>query len=387
VPSDVVAAPRRDRPSPAVVAAVAAFAVVLLTAGLGFRFAPSPPPASVRPYNLDGGFQFHNNDAVWDPNFVPGFLAYPNASVGWSDPTGGPGAVDYLVGSATVPSTLPHLAVGPQAFNFQEVPRTQVYRSPAWGDYRSVAEGFNACAVNLGNVTVDPSQAVHPIYVGMPEAGVDWTVSWTIAWDGVTVLRGPAAGSVSVVATSVVPDPARPGGGVLLYTQLVLWSLGIPSPTSIPAAGATGDVASFPLPGLPTQGGPVVRSFEVDLSSYLARTMQQLGTNGSAALLSYVYVSVAGVNVHVRFNLTTLSLNGPTSLCDARSYTAGAGVQYASVGRVQPLSRPDGIHGPRPRGRPAQRRPRGTPRTRQARGTRCRSSRFQRPMMRCPSSR
>jgi hypothetical protein len=339
---------------------VAAFAVVLLTAGLGFRFAPSAPLPSVRPYNLDGGFQFRNNDAVWDPNFVPGFVAYPNASVGWSDPTGGPGAVDYFVGSTSVPPTLPHLAVGPQAFNFQEVPRTQVYRSPAWGDYRWVAAGFNACAVNLGNVTVDPAQAVHPIYVGMPETGVDWTLSWTMTWEGASVASGPAVGSVSVVATTAVPDPARPGGGLLLYTQLVLWSLGIPS---APPLAAAGDVASFPLPGIPAQGAPVVRSFDVDLSSYLARTLQELGVNGSAALLSYVYVSVGGVNVHIRFALSTLTLNGPSSLCDSRSYVAGTGVQYASVGRFEPLSRPAGSNGPRPRGRPGLRPRSRAPRT------------------------
>jgi hypothetical protein len=171
--------------------------VALVALGLGVAFPPTHASPAQRPYSLDGGFEFRNNDAVWDPNFVPGFGTYPTSSIGWTAPTGGPGTIDYDVRSATVPSSLPHFAVGPQAFNFVEVPRTQVYRIPSWGDYQYVAQGFNSCAVNLGNVTVTPASAVHPIYVGLPEAGTPWTATWSLQWQSIAVDSGTPAGSVA----------------------------------------------------------------------------------------------------------------------------------------------------------------------------------------------
>lgn len=285
--------------------------------------ATNPLAAGSRVYNLDPAFTDANNDLVWDPNFIPGFNGTPGVQINWSAPTGGPGSISYYVGPWTSPTTAayPHFVVGPQAFNFVEVPRTQVYRSPAWGDYASVRQGFLPCAVNLGNYTVDPTQALHPVYIGMNESKGAWYVRLNLQWSAPLVdTRYGADGKFELVTTTTLP-PAAPGGYPrLVYTELVLWNWGPPGAaslltTSLPKSASSdvaGDVA-FNV----TQLQPTTfrQSLWVPLSPYLTETLGRLGLSASGALLSYVYVSTAGFNIAMHVALGGLWLMGPSGAC------------------------------------------------------------------------
>ncbi len=315
-------------------------------------------------YNLNPAFSELNNDLVWDPNFLPGFAGTPSVHINWSAPQGGPGTIDYYVGpwaNASV-APYPHFSVGPQAFNFVEIPRTQVYRSPAWGDYDRVQQGFVPCAVNQGNLTVNASQAAHPVYVGMPEQGVDWKVEFTLGWTDPEPTAGlPISGRVALTTTTTLPPLPGQSGARLVYSQLVLWS-DTPVAQSISEApggtteGAIG-IGVFPVAQLTSS--TIERTFSIDLSPFLGATLTGLGLASPGALLSYVYLEVGGYNLHFRLHVDNLFLTGPTSLCGSslvasldpnaaspRSLAAGsaavvsspAGRDYFSPARRRPMT-------------------------------------------------
>jgi hypothetical protein len=287
-------------------------------------------------YNLDPSFAAVNNDLVWDPNTEPGFAATPNLHLNWSDPTGGPGTVDYYVGpwaNASVASA-PHFGIGPQAFNFVEVPRTQVYRSPTWGDYQNVEQGFESCVVNQGNRTVTAAEAPNPVFVGMPENGVDWRASFTLDWTPANATPGlPDSARVALTTTTALPPLPGQIGARLVYSQIVLWSSAPTSESITPAAPGTEQgsigLGVFPLDQLPPND--VQRSYSIDLSPILAATLSGLALDGRDALLSYVYLEADGYNVHLHFDVRDLYLTGPSDLCgsslvaslDPNSPTAG----------------------------------------------------------------
>lgn len=321
--------------------AIAGAVTLALLAGLApLWLVPAPSATRSAVYNLDPAFGDPNNDLVWDPNFIPGFAGTPGVHLTWTDPAGGPGTIDYFVGpwpNASV-AGYPHFAVGPQAFNFLEVPRTQVFRSPAWGDYGEVRQGFAPCAVNLGNVTVNASAAVHPIYVGLPVAQTAWTVDLPLTWAPPTFPTAyPAAGELALVATlSLPPLPGQPGAR-LVYVNLVLWSTPPVSAGISPVPGnpLEGDVGggTFSLDALPA--APATRSYSVDLSTYLDATLTGLGLPIAGALLSYVYVEAAGYNVHLHVSFPSLALIGPAPVCGAgASPTAGAAAAPSVSGAV-----------------------------------------------------
>src|SRR2546425_1221477 len=111
------------------------------------------PPPGYLAYNLDPTLtNTTENGLVFDPNFIPGFqIGLPNTSVYWS--TGvGYGKIGYWIGPWDhVYHQVPHLAVGPQNSNFEEIPRTQQFRLPSWGDYYYVKAGFAFPGVNIPN--------------------------------------------------------------------------------------------------------------------------------------------------------------------------------------------------------------------------------------------
>jgi hypothetical protein len=299
---------------PFLAAILTVVAAVLITSPFS-----SPAVNGRSTFNLDPTFSASNNDLVWDPNTEPGVNSTPGLHVNWSDPTGGIGSIDYYVGPWSNGSVapLPHFAVGPQAFNFVEVPRTQQYRNASWGDYQRVEQGFRACAVNQGDLTVGAAQAVNPIYVGMPEQGVDWGLAFTIDWTPAVVATGlPALGLVALTATTTLPPlPGQPGAR-LVYTQLVIWASS-PAPELFTRSGNGSDgpvgVGEFPVDQLPNVS--VQRAYTLDLSPYLSTTLTELGLGQSGALLSYVYLETDGYNVHLRLDLRDLYVTGPTDLC------------------------------------------------------------------------
>ncbi len=277
-------------------------------------------PAARSTYNLDPAFADANNDLVWDPNFIPGFAVTPGVHINWSDPVGGPGTIDYYVGpwaNATV-APYPHFTVGPQAFNFVEVPRTQGFRSPQWGDFETVRSGFLPCAVNLGNYTVNATQAIHPVYIGMPVAGVNWTLTVPLTWDAPEFpTTGPVSGAFALGATLALPPLPGAPGARLVYTNLILWDAGPIAPSIAPVVGGAsgGDVGQGTFPLAPLLGASTSRTVTVDLEAYLVATLKGLGLPVSSALLSYVYLEVSGYNVHLHLAFGGLDLEGPSGLC------------------------------------------------------------------------
>ncbi|MCI4353255.1 MAG: hypothetical protein L3K14_07740 [Thermoplasmata archaeon] len=294
---------------------------ILLAASLPEAIPPGPT-AAVSIYNRDPGLTGPDNGPIWNPNYLPGFNSSLPARIQWSAPTGGPGVVDYLVGPlSSPPSTAlaPHFAVGPQVFGFTEVPRTQVFREPSWGDYNQVQSGFVPCAVTVGNTTLTPTEAVVPQYVGLPESAGDWRIDFSLDWSAPAPLPGlPAWGFVGLVATTTLPPLSTGGGARLVGTELGLWTGNSVAPGATSGIGVdigggiVGDVI-FPIDQLPN--GNVSRSYSIDLSPLLSKTFTTLGVSGAGGVLSYTYFLVAGYNYHVRVAIHNLLVQGPSSLC------------------------------------------------------------------------
>jgi hypothetical protein len=269
--------------------------------------APGPPPG-FRAYNTDPNINSTFTNQVYDPNFIPGFSAgLPNVSVSWA--TGrGYAKIGYQVGPLShLAGATPHLAVGPQCCNFVEVPHTQQFRMPSWGDYYYVKAGFTPPGVNVDNFTTDFSA---PAYVGL-RTDWNWTVSFSIDWSSPVVLNDSnSRAAIGIVATQYVPEAP----GKLVYTQVSLWMNGNSSAQMEPSTAdgvpmevsAPNLVTYHPLQ-ISTNGNQTV---VIGLSAYLRDTLRVLGLHTIQAqppVISYVYLNVEGYNF--RWNGTLWSFN------------------------------------------------------------------------------
>jgi len=283
---------------------------------------PAGSTSALSTYNRDARLIGPDNGPIWDPNYLPGFNTSLPAHIQWSAPSRGPAVLDYLVGPLALPpsaASSPHFAVGPQVFDFTEVPRTQVFRQPSWGDYNQVQSGFVPCAVTVGNTTLTPTEEEVPQYVGLPESAGDWRVDLSLGWSAPVPLAGlPASGFVALVATTTLPPLSTGGGARLVYTQLGLWTgnrtaQGAAAGVGVDYGGGIVGSATFSIDQLPN--GNVSRNYSIDLSPLLSKTFALLGISGAGGVLSYTYFLVAGYNYHLRATIDSLLVQGPSSLC------------------------------------------------------------------------
>ena len=256
------------------------------------------PPQGLYPYNLYPTLNSTDNGPVYDPNFIPGFSkGLTNISITWST---GPGfaTMGYWIGPwKGLQVGMPHLAVGPQCCNFQEVPRTQQYRRLEWGDYYNVKAGFLPPGVNLPNYTTDFTA---PAYVGL-RTDWDWTVSVSLDWRAPLLLNSENEWfAVGVAVTQYVPSVSEK----LVYTVLNFWMDS--NSSTILATGPHGRdgyivtgpriIVYHPLQ-LTTEGNQTIT---INLSPYLDDTLRILNFTSAQTeppVISYVYLNVEGYNV------------------------------------------------------------------------------------------
>ncbi len=263
-------------------------------------------PAGYVVSNIDPTLNSTLNNQIYDPNFIPGFNAgLENLSVTWSS---GPGyaRIGYMVGAwSGQGGAVPHMAVGPQCCNFAEVPHTQQFRLPAWGDYYYVRAGLGPPGVNIQNYT--SSFGGTATYVGL-RTDWNWTVSASLDWSEPVVSAAMGhAGALGIAATQYVANAT----GKLVYTLVDFWMDSNSSGSVVQSADGVGrDVLP---PNLvvyhPFQiSGNGNRTITIDLSWYLRDTMRTLGLQASQSqppLISYVYLNIQGYNF--RWNTTLWS--------------------------------------------------------------------------------
>ncbi len=254
-------------------------------------------PAGYAVTNIDPTLNSTLNNQIYDPNFIPGFSAgLGNVSVTWRS---GPGYADigYLVGAWNGEGgTVPHMAVGPQCCNFVEVPHTQQFRLPAWGDYYYVRAGLGPPGVNVQNYT--SSFGSSATYVGL-RTDWNWTVSLSLAWSHPRVTTGVASeGAIGIAATQYVADEP----GRLVYTVVDFWMdpnssrSVVQSPDGIGREVLQPNVVVYHPFQLSESGNQTVT---VDLSWYLSDTLRALQLPASESqppVVSYVYLNVEGYN-------------------------------------------------------------------------------------------
>ncbi|MDV3278138.1 MAG: hypothetical protein LYZ69_06700 [Nitrososphaerales archaeon] len=288
------------------------------------------PPSGFQASNLDPNINSPLNNQIYDPNFIPGFeMGLQNVSIGWR--TGnGYAKIGYSVGPwARSESTIPHLAVGPQCCNFFEVPHTQQFRLPAWGDYYYVRAGFGPPGVNVQNYTTNFGV---PAYVGL-RTDWNWTVSLALNWtEPILLNRGNEWAAVGIVATQYVPSLP----GKLAYTEVNFWmdpnssSVVKPYPDGVSRAVSPPNLVTYHPLQLSQSGNLTVT---LDMSAYLRDTLQSLGltTQGSEPpVISYVYLNVEGYNVRWDSTLWWLGVMAPS-----QGGQAGApGLLYVFAGAV-----------------------------------------------------
>ena len=256
----------------------------------------NPPPGYLA-YNLDPTLNSSQIGPIYDPNFIPGFqVGLTNTSIFWET---GIGYIrfGYAIGPwQYLQVQLPHLAVGPQCCNFHEIPRTQQFRRPEWGDYYEVTAGFLPPAVNIANYTTNFAA---PAYVGL-RTDWDWVVNFSMNWTPPTIIREENRWSaIGLTATEYVPNAPKK----LIYTVVNFWmdsnstkmlNLNPNDPDSYSAASS--NVVVYHPIQLSTPGN---LTLSVDLSPYLSNTLEVLGlqTNEtSPPVISYIYLNVEGYN-------------------------------------------------------------------------------------------
>lgn len=256
------------------------------------------PPQGYYAYNLYPTLNSNENGPVYDPNFIPGFSrGLTNTSISWET---GPGYahMGYLVGPwRYLQVGMPHLAVGPQCCNFQEIPRTQQYRRVEWGDYYYVKAGFVSPGVNLPDYT---SNFTAPAYVGL-RADWDWTVSVSLDWQAPRLMMTQNEWfAVGLSATQYVPTVKEK----LIYTVVNFWM--DQNSSRVLTTSSTGS-ESYMITGPrivvyhPLQlTEPGNQTITVNLSPYLENTLQILNLTSSTSsppVISYVYLNIEGYNV------------------------------------------------------------------------------------------
>ena len=269
------------------------------------------PPSGYLAYNLDPTLtNTTENGLIFDPNFIPGFqIGLPNTSISWS--TGvGYGKIGYWIGPWDhIHQQVPHLAVGPQNSNFIEIPRTQQFRMPSWGDYYYVKAGFTYPGVNIPNYNASFALK-EPIYVGLRNDW-QWIVRFSLDWKPPELLNHQNEwAAIGLVATQYVPSaPTK-----LIYTIVDFW-MDANSSTfdktnvinqenfSLIRTGPTS--ATFHPIQLATTGNLTV---SLNLTRYCQETLRLLGFSDSQPnppVISYTFLNVEGYNM--RWNGTLYS--------------------------------------------------------------------------------
>ncbi len=267
----------------------------------------TPPPGS-QVSNLDPSIDSPYNNQIYDPNFIPGFDAgLQNFSIDWR--TGnGYAKIGYSIGPwSHAGSTIPHFAMGPQCCNFVEVPHTQQFRKPSWGDYHYVRAGLGPPGINVENYTAlfgAPST-----YVGL-RTDWNWTISMALNWsEPVTLNPSNEWAAIGIAVTQNVPSAP----GSLVYTLVNFWmdenssrSL-TRSEGGVPLAVSGKNLVTYHPIQLKGAGNATV---SINLSPFLSDTMRRLNlttTEAQPPLINYVYLNVEGYNF--RWNSTVWSYN------------------------------------------------------------------------------
>ncbi len=265
------------------------------------------PPAGYTAYNLDPTINSNEVGPIYDPNFIPGFeVGLTNVSISWQAGAGYIG-IGYRIGPwQTEQIQIPHLAVGPQCCNFREIPRTQQFRRPEWGDYYYVLAGFLSPGVNVPNYTTN---FVAPAYIGL-RTDWDWVVSVSMNWSPPLILRQQNRwAAIGLAATEYVPSAPKK----LVYSVVNFWMDSNSSnmlhlnsfDSSSYAITSSNVVVYYPLQ-LTASGNLTVT---VDLLPYLDNTLRVLGlqTNESAPpVISYVYLNIEGYNFQWNMKLYSM---------------------------------------------------------------------------------
>ncbi len=246
--------------------------------------------------NLDPTFNSTFNNEIYDPNFLPGFQAgLTNTSISWSSGNGY-GNLEYSIGPwAHEQVGLPHLAVGPQCCNFNEVPHTQQFRRVEWGDYYYVKAGLGPPGINLENYTTDFTS---PVDVGL-RTDWNWTVQISLNWKPPVMMnQSNEWGAIRIAITQFVPN--APGN--LVYTLLNFWMDA--NSSSLITASADGTEREIAPPNIVayhpiqmTDSGN--QTITVNISPYLEDTLRVLGLQSTLSqppVISYVYLNVEGYN-------------------------------------------------------------------------------------------
>lgn len=301
--------------------------LVLLTMSTGISYqsgVTSKLPSGYTAYNIDQAFSnITLNGLVFDPNFIPGFkVGLPNTSISFD--TGlGYANVGYWIGPWNETYyQVPHLAVGPQNSNFQEIPRTQQFRMPTWGDYNAVKAAFVSPAVNIPNYNAS-FLLTQPIYVGL-RTDWNWQVQMSMDWNAPILLDQKNEWvAVGLAITEYVPNaPTK-----LIYTVVDFWmdknSSTFGKVTSNQGSGnysivriGTDAVTYHPIQ-LSTTGNVTVN---INITRYTDETLRLLGytSQSQPPVLSYTFLDVEGYNF--KWNGTLYSFNDMSSSDQSISY-------------------------------------------------------------------
>jgi hypothetical protein len=275
--------------------------------------------------NLDPNLNSPSNNEIYDPNFIPGFqVGLTNVSVSWSSGSGY-GSLVYVVGPWAHEETgIPHLAVGPQCCNFQEVPHTQQFRQVEWGDYYDVKAGLGPPGINAENYTAhfgDP-----PTYVGL-RTDWDWTIQLSLNWKSPIVMNPDNSwGAIGIAVTQYVPSAPDK----LVYTVVNFWMDGNSSSHVTPSADGIGRLIVQPniVSYHPAQvSGEGNETITLRLSPYLVDTLKVLGLQTDQSqppVIPYIYMNVEGYNFG--WNTTLWSFKVMTS-----SNNPSSTIPFASV--------------------------------------------------------
>jgi hypothetical protein len=264
--------------------------------------------------NLDPNLNSLSNNEIYDPNFIPGFQSgLTNVSVSWSSGSGY-GSLVYMVGPwAHEETDIPHLAVGPQCCNFQEVPHTQQFRRVEWGDYYDVKAGLGPPGINAENYTAhfgDP-----PTYVGL-RTDWDWTIQLSLNWKSPIVMNPDNSwGAIGIAVTQYVPSAPDK----LVYTVVNFWMDGNSSSHVTLSADGIGrrivqpNIVSYHPAQVSGKGNETIT---LRLSPYLEDTLKVLGLQTDQSqppLIPYIYMNVEGYNFGWNTTLWSFKVMTPSN--------------------------------------------------------------------------
>lgn len=275
--------------------------------------------------NLDPNLNSPLNNEIYDANFIPGFLSgLTNVSVSWSSGSGY-GNIVYMVGPwAHEETDIPHLAVGPQCCNFQEVPHTQQFRRVEWGDYYDVKTGLGPPGINAENYTAhfgDP-----PTYVGL-RTDWDWTIQLSLNWKSPIVMNPDNSwGAIGIAVTQYVPSAPDK----LVYTVVNFWmDTNSSGHVTLSADGIGRQIVRPNIVSYhPVQiSGGGNETLTMRLSPYLEDTVRTLGLQTGLSLppvIPYIYMNVEGYNFGWNTTLWSFKVMTPSN-------NSASSLQFASV--------------------------------------------------------